>query len=256
MTFFINFADVKISLTLCKIPWQFPDLEKFNFSLTFPWRLWTLPRAYAWCWRTEASGTVEDETSTLTVPRPQPCATHGTRLTDCATEGQSLPGEPPPGTLQCRPAVVDPLFWGSLLSVRGPRPRRPPAPLPLCRCCCWGLWCWGCRRRCCWRPVWLVDWFTDLLPVPPEPTARNPVVPARLHKLKDWLVVADAGLRKLADKPPCSSCWSLEFLQFCMKLLRGWTHEMVAHERCSASPCCILLCQLEMVQYNISAYKL
>ena len=42
MTFFINFANVKISLTLCKIPWQFPDLEKFYFSLTFPWRLWTL----------------------------------------------------------------------------------------------------------------------------------------------------------------------------------------------------------------------
>ena len=35
-------SNVKISLTLYKIPWQFPDLEKFYFSLTFPWRLWTL----------------------------------------------------------------------------------------------------------------------------------------------------------------------------------------------------------------------
>ena len=34
--------NVKISLTHCKIPWQFTDLEKFYFSLTFPWRLWTL----------------------------------------------------------------------------------------------------------------------------------------------------------------------------------------------------------------------
>ena len=34
--------NVQISLTLCKFPWQFPDLEKFYFSLTFPWRLWTL----------------------------------------------------------------------------------------------------------------------------------------------------------------------------------------------------------------------
>ena len=34
--------NVKIFLTVDKIPWQFPDLEKFYFSLTFPWRLWTL----------------------------------------------------------------------------------------------------------------------------------------------------------------------------------------------------------------------
>ena len=34
--------NVKISLTLCKNPRQFPDLEKFYFFLTFPWRLWTL----------------------------------------------------------------------------------------------------------------------------------------------------------------------------------------------------------------------
>ena len=47
-----------------------------------------------------------------------------------------------------------------------------------------------------------------------------------------------------------------EFLQFCVKLFWGWAHEMVAHERCSASPCRILLCRLEMVQYNISAYQL
>ena len=46
--------NVKISLTLRKIPWQFPDLEKFYFSLTFSWRLWTLmfwmriPGKYGW----------------------------------------------------------------------------------------------------------------------------------------------------------------------------------------------------------------
>ena len=39
--------NVKISLTHCKIPWQFTDLEKFYFSLTFPWRLWTL-RCVQW----------------------------------------------------------------------------------------------------------------------------------------------------------------------------------------------------------------
>ena len=32
----------RISLTLFQIPWQFPDLEKINFSLTFPWRVATL----------------------------------------------------------------------------------------------------------------------------------------------------------------------------------------------------------------------
>ena len=40
--------NVKISLTLYKIPWQFPDLEKFYFSLTFPWRLWTLFHSHRW----------------------------------------------------------------------------------------------------------------------------------------------------------------------------------------------------------------
>ena len=32
----------RISLTFFQIPWQFPDLEKINFSLTFPWRVATL----------------------------------------------------------------------------------------------------------------------------------------------------------------------------------------------------------------------
>ena len=32
----------KNSLTFYKIPWLFPDLEKSNFSLTFPWPVWTL----------------------------------------------------------------------------------------------------------------------------------------------------------------------------------------------------------------------
>ena len=32
----------RISLTFFKIPWQFSDLEKIFFSLTFPWRVATL----------------------------------------------------------------------------------------------------------------------------------------------------------------------------------------------------------------------
>ena len=32
----------RISLTSFQIPWQFPDLEKMKFSLTFPWRVATL----------------------------------------------------------------------------------------------------------------------------------------------------------------------------------------------------------------------
>ena len=32
----------QISLTVYKIHWQFPDLEKISISLTFPWRVATL----------------------------------------------------------------------------------------------------------------------------------------------------------------------------------------------------------------------
>ena len=44
MTFFINFAKCQNFLTLCKIPWQFPDLEKFYFSLTAmnPVEIWRM----------------------------------------------------------------------------------------------------------------------------------------------------------------------------------------------------------------------
>ena len=42
LTFHWHFPLFRISLTIFQIPWQFPDLEKINFSLTFPWRVATL----------------------------------------------------------------------------------------------------------------------------------------------------------------------------------------------------------------------
>ena len=36
-----------LRFALFQIPWQFPDLEKINFSLTFPWRVATLNWSYS-----------------------------------------------------------------------------------------------------------------------------------------------------------------------------------------------------------------
>ena len=42
LTFPWHLPRFRISLTIFQIPWQFPDLEKIRFSLTFPWRVATL----------------------------------------------------------------------------------------------------------------------------------------------------------------------------------------------------------------------
>ena len=46
---YMKFPDISLTLAplqnfpdIFQIPWQFPDLEKINFSLTFPWRVATL----------------------------------------------------------------------------------------------------------------------------------------------------------------------------------------------------------------------
>ena len=164
---------------------------------------------YSWCWKRWVFWWVEVEIPTPTALRSQACETHGNRLTDSATAGQNLSGEPLPATSQWRAAEADPPGADSFLLERLLRPLllNPPRP-----CCCWG--CPRCWRDCpcCWPCLAVVEGLRKgCLPLAPVPRGLL-LVWARFHTDLDWAVPSAAGFLKFAERPPWRTCCSRSFM--------------------------------------------